>query len=101
KIELKTIKGTSITMMTEVNDMFIKSTKNKLAACVLKKDFNSIKDLLDYRKVGGAPLLGLDGYVLKAHGSSDALAFHNALRQAKRMAESGALDKIKEKVGEE
>jgi len=100
-IVLKTIEGTAKSMMTEVKDIFLKSTKNKLAAGVLKKDFNSIKDLLDYRKVGGAPLLGLDGYVLKAHGSSDALAFHNALRQAKRMAESGALDKIKEKVGEE
>ena len=88
-------------MMTEVKDIFLKNTKNKLAASVLKKDFGSIKDLLDYRKVGGAPLLGLDGYVLKAHGSSDAHAFHNAVKQSKKMAESGALDKIKEKVGED
>lgn len=100
-IVLKTIEGTAKSMMTEVKSIFLKNTKNKLAAAALKKDFGSIKDLLDYRKVGGAPLLGLDGYVLKAHGSSDALALHNAVKQAKRMAESGALNKIKEKVGEE
>lgn len=100
-IVLKTIEGTAKSMMTEVKDIFLKNTKNKLAAGVLKKDFGSIKDLLDYRKVGGAPLLGLDGYVLKAHGSSDAHAFHNAVKQSKKMAESGALDKIKEKVGED
>lgn len=98
-IVLKTIEGTATSMMMEIKDIFLKNTKNKLAAAALKNDFGRVKDLLDYRKVGGAPLLGLDGYVLKAHGSSDALAIHNAIRQAVRMAESGALEKIKDKVG--
>ncbi|CAM4224004.1 phosphate acyltransferase PlsX [Lacicoccus alkaliphilus] len=98
-IVLKTIEGTAKSMMTEIKDIFLKNTKNKLAAAVLKNDFGRVKDLLDYREVGGAPLLGLDGYVLKAHGSSDARAIHNAVRQAVRMAESGALEKIKAKVG--
>ncbi|SOC38006.1 phosphate acyltransferase PlsX [Salinicoccus kekensis] len=98
-IVLKTIEGTAKSMMMEIKDIFMKNTKNKLAASALRKDFGRVKDLLDYREVGGAPLLGLDGYVLKAHGSSDALAIHNAVRQAVRMAESGALEKIKAKVG--
>ena len=100
-IVLKTIEGTAKSMITEIKDIFLKNTKNKLAAAVLKNDFGRVKDLLDYREVGGAPLLGLDGYVLKAHGSSDARAIHNAIRQAVRMAESGALEKIKAKVGEQ
>ena len=100
-IVLKTIEGTAKSMMTEIKDIFLKNTKNKLAAAVLKNDFGRVKDLLDYREVGGAPLLGLDGYVLKAHGSSDARAIHNAIRQAVRMAESGALEKIKAIVGEQ
>lgn len=99
-IVLKTIEGTAKSLMTEIKDAFMKNIKNKLAAAVLKKDVGNIRDLLDYRQYGGAPLLGLDGNVLKAHGSSDEVALYNAIKQAKRMAESDAIAKIKEKLGE-
>ncbi|KIH71062.1 phosphate acyltransferase PlsX [Salinicoccus roseus] len=97
---LKTIEGTAMSLMGEVKNAFLKNAKNKLAALVLKKDVQSIRDLLDYRHYGGAPLLGLNGNVLKAHGSSDSVAIVSALKQAKRMAESDAITKIKERVGE-
>jgi glycerol-3-phosphate acyltransferase PlsX len=97
---LKTIEGTAMSLMGEVKNAFLKNAKNKLAALVLKKDVQSIRDLLDYRHYGGAPLLGLNGHVLKAHGSSDSVAIVSALKQAKRMAESDAITKIKERVGE-
>ncbi len=97
---LKTIEGTAMSLMGEVKNAFLKNAKNKLAALVLKKDVQSIRDLLDYRHYGGAPLLGLNGNVLKAHGSSDSTAIVSALKQAKRMAESDAITKIKERVGE-
>ncbi|MFA7744833.1 phosphate acyltransferase PlsX [Salinicoccus roseus] len=97
---LKTIEGTAMSLMGEVKHAFLKNAKNKLAALVLKKDVQSIRDLLDYRHYGGAPLLGLNGNVLKAHGSSDSVAIVSALKQAKRMAESDAITKIKERVGE-
>lgn len=100
-IILKTIEGTAMALMGEVKHAFLKNTKNKLAALILKKDIQSIRDLLDYRHYGGAPLLGLDGNVLKAHGSSDSTAIVSAIRQAKRMAQSDAITKIKESVGEE
>ena len=38
--------------------------------------------MLDYREIGGTPFLGIKKPVIKAHGSSDALAFRNAVRQA-------------------
>ncbi|MCG7332723.1 phosphate acyltransferase PlsX [Salinicoccus roseus] len=97
---LKTIEGTAMSLMGEVKNAFLKNAKNKLAALVLKKDVQSIRDLLDYRHYGGAPLLGLNGHVLKAHGSSDSVAIVSAVKQAKRMAESDAITKIKERVGE-
>ena len=97
---LKTIEGTAMSLMGEVKHAFLKNAKNKLAALVLKKDVQSIRNLLDYRHYGGAPLLGLNGHVLKAHGSSDSVAIVSALKQAKRMAESDAITKIKERVGE-
>ncbi|MFC3419724.1 phosphate acyltransferase PlsX [Salinicoccus hispanicus] len=98
---LKTIEGTAMALMGEVKNAFLKNAKNKIAALILKKDVQSIRDLLDYRHYGGAPLLGLDGNVLKAHGSSDSTAIVSAIRQAKRMAQSDAITKIKESVGEE
>ena len=97
---LKTLEGTAMGLMGEVKNAFLKNAKNKLAALVLKKDVQAIRDLLDYRQYGGAPLLGLNGNVLKAHGSSDSVAIVSAIRQAKRMAESDAITKIKERVGE-
>ena len=46
------------------------------------KDIKAFKKLLDYREIGGTPFLGIRKPVIKAHGSSDALAFRNAIRQA-------------------
>lgn len=97
-VVLKTIEGTASALMSEIKDVFLKNTKNKMAAMVLKNDFKAVKDLLDYRQYGGAPLLGLNGNVLKAHGSSDSLAIVSALRQATKMADSTAIEKIKERI---
>lgn len=98
-VVLKTIEGTATSMLKEIKGAFLKNALNKIAALILKKDFGEIRDLLDYRQYGGAPLLGLDGNVLKAHGSSDGVAIYNAIKQAKRMAEADAVSIIKEKVG--
>ena len=97
-IVLKTIEGTASSLLGEVKKIFLSSMVNKLSALVVKKDLGQLKDLMDYRQFGGAPLLGLNGHVLKAHGSSDALAIENAIRNAITMAESDAIEKIKEAI---
>ena len=56
--------------------------------------------MLDYRQFGGAPLMGLQGNVIKAHGSSDETAIVNAVKQAKIMVNSQTIEKIKELIGE-
>ena len=50
--------------------IFLSSFFNKLSALAVKKDLGKLKDVMDYRQFGGAPLLGVNGHVLKAHGSS-------------------------------
>jgi len=50
---------------------------------------------LDYKQHGGAPLLGLNGVVIKAHGSSDATAVYHAIRQAKACIENDMVDIVK------
>ena len=62
--------------------MFKKNFVSKLAAMLVMKDIKAFKKLLDYREIGGTQFLGIKKPVIKAHGSSDALAFRNAVRQA-------------------
>ena len=44
--------------------------------------------------MGGAPLLGVNGGVIKAHGSSNGKAFFNAIRQAEKLVRGGVTQKI-------
>ena len=79
---LKSIEGTAMFMGSLISRMFKKSILSKLSAALVMKDIKAFKKLLDYREIGGTPFLGIRKPVIKAHGSSDALAFRNAVRQA-------------------
>ena len=79
---LKSIEGTAMFMGSLISRMFKKSVFSKLAAALVMKDIKAFKKMLDYREIGGTPFLGIRKPVIKAHGSSDALAFRNAVRQA-------------------
>ena len=79
---LKSIEGTAMFMGSLVSKMFKKSIISKLSAALVMKDIKAFKKMLDYREIGGTPFLGIRKPVIKAHGSSDALAFRNAVRQA-------------------
>ena len=93
-IALKLIEGTASTFFKMVKGVMYKSLVNKLAAAVLKKDLYSIKSMMDSSEVGGAPLMGVKKTVIKAHGSSDAKAIKNAIRQAVIFTEKGVIDTI-------
>ena len=54
------------------------------------------KKRMDYNEQGGAPLLGVEGAVVKAHGSSGDMAICNAIRQARTMLEGQVVEKIRE-----
>ncbi len=70
----------------------------KLAAAALKKPLGNIKKKLDADEVGGAPFLGLKSLVVKAHGSSNAKAIKNAIKQCVLFAEADIVSKIGEKI---
>lgn len=91
---LKGIEGTTKFMLKQLKGMFFKNLKNKLAALAIKGEFSSLKQSLDPNEVGGTAMLGISRPVIKAHGSSDARAIFNAIRQAKLFAESGIVDEI-------
>ena len=97
-IALKLIEGTSITLFKMIKTMLYKSVFNKLAALVLKKDLYSLKSMMDSSEIGGAPLLGVLKPVIKAHGSSDAKAIKNAIRQAIIFTEKNVIETISENI---
>ena len=78
----------------------MKNTIGKLGGILLKNNLKDFRKMLDYTEYGGAPLLGLGGLVVKAHGSSNAKAFMNAIKYAQIGIDSKLVDAIKEKVND-
>ncbi len=79
---LKSIEGTAMFMGSLMKKLFKKNVFTILAALLCKSGIDNFKKMLDYREIGGTPFLGIKKTVIKAHGSSDALAFQNAVKQA-------------------
>ncbi len=88
---LKTIEGVSAFLVGQIKGIFKKNFITKLAALLVMPGMKNFKKMLDYKEVGGAPILGIRKPVLKAHGASDPKAFYNAVRQAKVFVQSGAI----------
>ena len=93
-ILLKTMEGLATLFMGELKAIFMKSLPNKLAAAAVKKDIKGLKKQFDSAEYGGALLLGSRSPVIKAHGSSDAKAFYNAIRQAISCCENNIIGEI-------
>ncbi|MGQ4664585.1 phosphate acyltransferase PlsX [Metabacillus halosaccharovorans] len=84
-IALKTIEGTALSVFSMLKSALTSNFTSKLAAGVLKPQLKVIKQQMDYSEYGGAALFGLKAPVIKAHGSSDANAIYNAIRQTREM----------------
>lgn len=84
-IALKTIEGTALSVFSMLKSALTSNLKSKIAAGILKPQLKTIKQQMDYSEYGGAALFGLKAPVIKAHGSSDANAIYNAIRQTKDM----------------
>lgn len=99
---LKMYEGCASTLLGMIKDE-IKSSSivSKMGAALLLPVIKKLKVRFDYKEVGGAPFLGVDGICIKAHGSSDGKAFKNAIRQAKIFSEKEILQKIKNEIASE
>ena len=84
---IKSIEGTAMFMGSMMKKMFKKNILSKIGYLLCKSGVQDMMKLLDYREIGGTEFLGLRKPVIKAHGSSDQLAFTNAIAQAARAAE--------------
>lgn len=97
---LKNTEGVISMLFGLLKGGLMSSTKGKIAALLAKDTFRQLKHSFDSTEVGGAPLLGVEGAVIKAHGNSNARAIFCAIRQAKKVVDSGVVDLIREGVGQ-
>lgn len=93
-IVLKLTEGLAGAIMKMLKREFLSSTRSKIGALLLKPAMKNMAKGMDYSEVGGAPLLGVNGAFIKAHGSSNPVAIMNAVRQARRFISGGVKDKI-------
>ncbi len=99
-IILKLTEGVFMTVFDLLKEKFTKSFLTKIAAGILRPELRQIKKDYDYTEHGGAPFLGVQGVLIKAHGSSNGKAVKNALRQGKRFADNNIVEKIAEEIQE-
>ncbi len=93
---IKSIEGTASALFGLIKKSFMKTVATKISAIVMKAHLKELKSMLDASEVGGVPLLGIDGIVIKAHGNSNAKAFANAIKSAAVFAATNLNDELKE-----
>lgn len=93
-IFLKTFEGVGLMLLKGLKSVLYSSATTKLAGAVIKKPLKNFMKRFDYSEQGGAPLLGVNGVVIKAHGSSDAVAIKNAVRQSIEMVKADLISAI-------
>ena len=95
---LKNTEGAISMLFSLLKEGLMGSTKGKVAALLAKDTFKTLKKSFDATEIGGAPLLGVEGAVIKAHGNSNARAIFCAIRQAKQVVDGGVVEVIREEV---
>ncbi len=95
---LKTIEGTAEILFGELKDATHSSFKSKLGGLLLKKKLYGIKKKYDYKKFGGAPLLGVNKIVIKCHGNSKAESVARAIEQAYTLGNNKLVEKVAKAV---
>lgn len=100
-IFLKGSEGIFVLMNNMIKRAFKRNVLTKIGYLLSKKGFAEMKTSLNYKTYGGAMLLGVNGVVVKAHGSSDGFSFSYALEVALKMAEANVVNLIAEGLSHE
>lgn len=97
-IVLKTMEGLSKFLMSRIVGMFKEDIIGNIAGLLVKRKAKKLKKAFDPKEYGGAPFLGLEKPVIKAHGNSDARAMKNAIKQAVAYVEGGVVAEIERRA---
>jgi Fatty acid/phospholipid biosynthesis enzyme len=97
-IALKTAEGTAKLVTYLLEKSFKSSIFSKIGYLFSKNGLKKMKDRVDPRKYNGAVLLGLNGIVVKSHGSTDPEGFSNAVKVGFEMVEGNFIKDLKSKI---
>lgn len=95
---LKMYEGVVKNLMSMIKEAMLSTPRGKVGALLVKPALKEFLKSHDYKEEGGAALFGVDGLVIKAHGTSDARAYKNAIRQAKKLHDRNFLTVYKDNM---
>ena len=95
---LKLTEGVSLTIFKLVKNALMENLKSKIGGVLVKGQLGKLKDEFDYEEYGGAPVLGVNGPVMKMHGSSTATAVKNAIIRGIPYAKENVVDIIRDEM---
>ena len=98
-VAIKMAEATAELVFRTIRDEVPRSLRGRAGGLLIRPIVSRIRSRMDWREFGGAPLLGIDGVAVVAHGRSDARAVRNAIRVAKQAAASDLVGKIREALG--
>jgi glycerol-3-phosphate acyltransferase PlsX len=98
-VAIKMAEATADFIFRTLREEIPRSSRGKLGGILIRPGVQRIRGLMDWREFGGAPLLGIDGVAVVAHGRSDARAVKNAIRVAREAVEAELVSKIRGAVG--
>lgn len=96
---LKTAEGVAKMVKETLKEELSRNPVRALGALLARGGFDALKSRMDYREYGAAPLIGLNGLGMVAHGSSDGKAITSSILLATRYVEGGLMQKLREAFG--
>jgi glycerol-3-phosphate acyltransferase PlsX len=98
-VAIKMAEATAELILGTLREEVPRTTRGKVGGLLIRPSVERIRGRIDWREYGGAPLLGIDGVAVVAHGRSDARAIRSAIRVAGQAVEAGLAERIREAVG--
>ncbi|HKW58163.1 MAG TPA: phosphate acyltransferase PlsX [Candidatus Dormibacteraeota bacterium] len=98
-VAIKMAEATAEFLFRSLRDEVPKTLSGKVGGALIRPRVRMIRDRIDWHEFGGAPLLGIDGLAVVAHGRSDARAMKNAIRVTRDAVQNGLVGKIRAEVG--
>jgi glycerol-3-phosphate acyltransferase PlsX len=98
-VAIKMAEATAEFLFRNLRDEIPRTFTGKVGGALIRPGVRQLRARLDWREFGGAPLLGIDGVAVVAHGRSDARAVKNAVRVARDAVANQLVGKIRVEVG--
>ncbi|TMC85630.1 MAG: phosphate acyltransferase PlsX [Chloroflexi bacterium] len=98
-VAIKMAEATAEFLFRNLRDELPRTVTGMLGGLLIRPGVRQIRERVDWREFGGAPLLGIDGVAVVAHGRSDARAMKNAIRVTREAVENQLVGKIRAEVG--